>query len=205
MGRMIQEVNFFQDEFKRPIIAFDFVKMHWSAAFILFILLVIIFKQWLGVNALQEIVDENRMDEIILLKTIDETQRLQGISAPDDKLVTMLELIKHENNNKRILFSFVESLNVDNGPQYSTYYDALVKGDIPGIWLTEISFNNNGQDIYLQGLSVSAHVIPLYVAKLKQSLAFSDKSFQSLDMIRRDDSSRYIEFILRTDIKNDDG
>ena len=204
MDRIIQEIDFFQNEFKCPVVVFSFVKMQWSIAFGFLFLIISIFNQWLNVNALQEIVDMNRMDEKILLQTIEETKRFQGMPVLDNKLITMLETIEHENNNKRILFSFVESLNVYNGLQYSSYYEALSKGDIPGIWLTEISFSNNGQDVYLQGLSVSAHAIPLYVAKLKQFPAFSDKSFQSLDMLRRDDFPHYIEFILRTDLKSDD-
>ena len=204
MARIIQEVNFFQDDFQQPVVDFDFEKMQWTIAISALFLITMVFNQWAGVNALQENIDSAILQEQLLMSQIEDKNHLYREPSADPKLVAMLKNIALKNINRRTLFAYVDSLNVLNGPQISSYYTALASCDTAGVWLTEISFKNNGQDIYLQGMSASAHAIPLYVAKLKQSPAFVNKSFQSLDMIRQDEFPHYIEFVLRTDIKSDD-
>ena len=204
MARIIQEVNFFQDEFRQPAVDFDFEKMQWAIAISFLFLIAMVFNQWIGINALQEDIDSAVLQEQLLVSQIEEKKYLHRVPPVDPKLVEILKNIKLKNINRHILFTYVDSLNVLNGPQLSSYYNALVTCDTEGVWLTEIAFKNNGQDVYLQGMSASAHAIPLYVAKLKQSSAFVNKSFQSLEMIRHDEFPHYIEFVLRTDIKSDD-
>lgn len=204
MAHIIQEVNFFQDEFQQTVADFDFEKMQWTVAISFLFLIAMVFNQWIGNNALQEDIDSAVSQEQLLVSQIEEKKYLHRVPSVDPKLVAMLKNIELKNINRRTLFTYVDSLNVLNGPQISSYYNALATCDTAGVWLTEISFKNNGQDIYLQGMSISAHAIPLYVAKLKQSPAFVNKSFQSLDMKRQERFPHYIEFVLRTDIKSDD-
>lgn len=64
----------------------------------------------------------------------------------------------------------------------SPYLVALAEGVTPGIWLTEISIQDHGRKINVQGNAESADLIPPFIKSLEQQAIFSGKSFKSLQI-----------------------
>lgn len=73
----------------------------------------------------------------------------------------------------------VKMLNLLTGKNnFSAYLSALANINIPGIWLTDIAFNNVSQKINLKGFALQSALVDNILIKLDTQPAFSDLKFE---------------------------
>ena len=92
-------------------------------------------------------------DAVALNKSVEELQHQLSMK------VKMLNLLTSKNN-------------------FSTYLSALANIDMPGVWMTEIAFNNVSQKINLKGFALQSALVEKTLSKLDAQPAFATYKFE---------------------------
>lgn len=69
---------------------------------------------------------------------------------------------------------------VGNTDGFGTYFKALARQNVQGLWLTGVDIEDAGQHMSLRGRAMQADLVPAYIARLQQESALKGKSFASL-------------------------
>lgn len=81
--------------------------------------------------------------------------------------------LQHQLNVKTKMLNLLTGKN-----NFSLYLVGLSNVDIPGIWLTEILFNNNNQKINLKGFALQSQLVEKMLPQLEAQTAFSNLKFE---------------------------
>ena len=65
---------------------------------------------------------------------------------------------------------------------FSTYFRAFARQRIDGLWLTNLDIGANGTQIGVQGNTLQAELVPLYMRRLASEAVMQGKAFASLEM-----------------------
>jgi hypothetical protein len=65
---------------------------------------------------------------------------------------------------------------------FSTYFRAFARQRIDGLWLTNLDIGANGSRIGVQGNTLQAELVPLYMRRLASEPVMQGKGFSSLEM-----------------------
>ncbi len=95
-------------------------------------------------------------------------------------LDNILQQLKHQYSVKIKLLNL---LTVNT--KFSTYLLGLANVDMPGVWLTEILFNNMDQRIDLKGFALQAALVEKMLVQLSTQAAFSNLRFEIQNMTER--------------------
>jgi Tfp pilus assembly protein PilN len=68
----------------------------------------------------------------------------------------------------------------------STVLEALARATIDGVWLTRIQFDRTGRQLWLEGLTRDARLLPRYLQSLSKQQAFSGLPLAAVDATRAD-------------------
>lgn len=174
----MQEINFY-DSLAKPnpySISFDhFWKV--SAALIVFFFVISMIPALILVYEKHHLISLNS-------EQIETHHDIQTLLRDSEKVRAVMKI-------KRSIADYSAMIDEENGLKESAaavhyrispYLVALAEGSTPGIWLTEISIQNHGRKINLQGNAENADLIPLFIKSLERQAIFSGKSFKSLQI-----------------------
>ncbi len=113
-----------------------------------------------------------------------------------EKIDSQFDIVKKINdelkNRLEVYAQTAGNLHVNN---VSTYYAALGKQAVEGLWLEEFNLSPAAGNFTITGKSIKPGLVPQYVAKLTQDEAFFGINFHSAEIIN-DDESNSINFTL---------
>ena len=174
---MIQQINLYQSEFlpQRNVFAASFMV---RVSAIVFIAMTIMYGY-----AWQRVSITERELEIVARQEAAATERLQNLKPLitavtgerswseqlDDALQSMQE--------RQAVLSLVQGATHSETQGFSHHLRALARQDIEGLWLTRIVLSALGDKTRLEGRTLSAELVPLYVQDLTSDPPFAAQRF----------------------------
>jgi len=103
----------------------------------------------------------------------------------------------------------LRELDANTPEHFSTFFDALSRQTMPGVWLTAFAADGPDRRLVMAGRAMSAELVPGYLQRLQREPAFQSRRFASLELedrpvgiARPDDAAggqRVVEFRLQSD------
>lgn len=191
---MKQEINFFQEEFKKPAIRLPAgLMLYLVGSFIVLSGLFVSYLHWVLYSSDKTLFEVNQDNERLMAEILLLERKLEVPKINDDLKIKLDDILKI-NTQKRQLLSYINKISFDSTINASQYYDALQRNDTSGIWLTEIRITENTRNISVRGVAKVASDIPVYIDNLKNYPAFSKKPYYSLVLDKQKDQPNYIDF-----------
>jgi hypothetical protein len=75
---------------------------------------------------------------------------------------------------------------------------AFARQPVQGMWLTKISVSNGGQNVGLQGKTLTSELLPQYLTRLAGEDELNGMSFNVLNLSRPVDPANPLEFSVST-------
>lgn len=106
----------------------------------------------------------------------------------DDTTAKLLEaeidkITREVEQKKRIADMLTQGVYA-NTQGFSRHFEAFARQHVNGAWLTNITVENGGSSLNLDGVTFSAELVPVYLQRLLQEDVFSGTSFNVLGMER---------------------
>lgn len=128
--------------------------------------------------------------------------QLLGLSAAykprqkDPVLAGEIEKIEKELGARDEALAILKGGGLENIRGYSGYMKAFARQIVPGLWLT--GFSIRGREVALQGKTLRADLVPIYINRLDHEEVMNGTTFASLEMqVPKDKSANYLEFSLQ--------
>jgi hypothetical protein len=131
------------------------------------------------------------------------SQKLQVIAGnmPEEKtrneIVNEVKNYQDQNQSKTTILGLLASATSSKTTHYSDYLEALARKAIPGLWLTNIGIRDNGNDLSIEGKTLSPQYVPLLISGLGGESVFKGKTFEVFK-ISTDEKTGEISFNLET-------
>jgi hypothetical protein len=181
----MQQINFFQDEFKHidPPYSAAILVIVLAYSFVICLLVSIAF-----VFIYQEKIAElaHSKDRLIKLKVqLELTKKEYPASSVDENLLNKIEILKSiKDKNIRVLeYLSTREMNVSQ-QSFSAMLNGLAQIQQKNLWLTQIEILTGGQQVKLTGSTLNAMDLPEYLKKLAKIPSFFDMEFEVFDMTR---------------------
>lgn len=109
--------------------------------------------------------------------------RLAG-RKPDPALVTQLHEAQAQLAARREALEQVSQISSRPASTVSSYFLALSRQVMSGVWLTGLTIAGTGQDIVLEGRATDAQLLPAYLNQLRREAVLHGHGFASLQVER---------------------
>lgn len=184
---MRQQVNLYRDGFEVPKIEFSANTM---AAIVGVIVLLFVAGSVVSEMRTESLKSKvRRMD----LKNQSLTQDLESLNAQLDALKASpalerrAERLQRSVRAKQKLIALLGESTGGNTEGFASYLRGLAKHPVQGIWLTQIAFQNGGQDISFSGIATRPENLPGFLQRIGQEKPFAGRSFEKLEMTTAED------------------
>jgi hypothetical protein len=112
---------------------------------------------------------ELQMTQVQLSRQTELTNELQQNLArrsSDPALVQELSDREQRLAESREMLEFLRGTNLGNINGFSEYVKDLSRASFDGLWLTEFSFLQGGQNVYLKGIAQQSAMVPDFIGRL---------------------------------------
>ena len=143
--------------------------------------------------------DELRAEKLQTEEMIDTLTNIIEEKSLDEELLARKEQLTQEVASKKKLLELVKLTSIGST---KGFYQALVdlqNNHLDGVWLTEIRFEDGGNEILLRGGSRKPALIPKYLASLEKGEVLKNKGFKVMNFSRSDEGSSIVEFLLSSE------
>jgi hypothetical protein len=106
--------------------------------------------------------------------------------------------LTQERNRKQQALAALSQRELGNTQGFSPHFAGLARQRLNGLWLTRIEVAGSGQQIALEGVTLSEELIPQYLQKLGGEQVFAGTAFAEARLERKQDGANQLEFALRT-------
>ncbi len=194
-----QQINFYREEFKKPVIilpARQIALLTLVAALLL-----------VALGAYLNIAAEGMKKQLIIAQTQKEnlTAQLQSLQdnykepTEDPALINQIRQLDLNIEQKQELANFLKTESSKIEFSFSAALQGLAEKHIEGLWLTEISIQSQGGRYHLRGVTQRAALIPDYIENLKTSTILRGTSFNLFDLERDSEDSELLHFLLSSE------
>ena len=104
---------------------------------------------------------------------------------------------------KRVL-DWVRRSQSEERIRFSALLEGLGRRRINGLWLSEVSIDQKGGSMQLQGNVLNPELVPLFLADLKKEKAFTGTEFRKIKIEQQNPDNRLLQFLLTTDSPGSD-
>ena len=163
---MTQQINLYLNEF-RPSREYISGKGVLQAALVLLMVLVAV--ALINTTRSHTLGEELRVAQEQLTTQTDITNELQQSLArrgSDPALVQELSAREEQLAESQEMLEFLRGSNLGNISGFSEYMKDLSRASFDGIWLTEFSVLNGGEQIRLQGIAQQSAMVPDFISRL---------------------------------------
>jgi Tfp pilus assembly protein PilN len=132
------------------------------------------------------------------------TQRLNNVAGQfqghgkDPKLAAQLTALRQERDRKRQQLDALSRKEIGTTTGFSSYFIGLARSRVGGLWLTRVELSESGQQMTLQGVTLSEELIPRYLRLLGREDVFAGTEFGQAVLQRESEQVERLRFELRT-------
>lgn len=199
----MQQINLYQPIFRKEKKVFSAIAMLQVTALVFLILTAMAVYSWWSLQPFQAEIDRITAERQKLDKQIKNLKQEVAKNTRSQLLEDELRRIKAELARKRRIQSVLNQGSFGNKKGFSSIWEGLARQHVNGLWLTGIKVQNGGQRLSLEGKTISAELVPIYIQKLSTEAAFSGISFNVLDLTRDEENPSVIRFNVGTSKEKD--
>lgn len=133
-------------------------------------------------------------------KQILEHIKLQYPSVNLEDLEGSMQRLKQELNTKSEIAAILAHQTL-----FSSYLTAFSNAVVKGVWLTDVNITKSGKNITLNGQSVKANFVDLYLERLKKQPLFSNMEFTIQEIAQNtvnEKGNTYFGFTITGEVNN---
>ncbi len=106
---------------------------------------------------------------------------------PDTQLQEELHRSETLLSHRQELHTMLRQDDFDGGHGYSSYFIALARQHLNGLWLTGITITGAGRDLRLQGQTTTPELVPRYLQRLSHEDVLVGTQFELFQLNRDED------------------
>jgi len=198
---MNQQINLYHAQFRPQMRMFPaWFMLQATAIVMLGMLLTFVFAQQRIDGIEQELKIVSRQEAVVL-------ERLQNIGPLINAVTGETNWSEQLDDSLRMLAERQAVLNLIQGSTlgdtkgFSRHLRALSRQDLDGLWLTHIALSAMGDKTRLEGRSIRAELIPLYVQGLASETPFAKQRFHHFQIDNPvDDEETALSFSMDSDV-----
>lgn len=193
-----QQINLYQPVFRKQPVTFSF-----NMLLILLLVSLLAMGGLYGIGGWQSA----RLAEQLSASRAQRDQLDQDVTRlaaqlPKPTVNKMLESELQQLTQKRksgfALLNMLKSRIAANQEGFSGIFEGLARRSFPELWFTQVAITEAGTALTLKGKSLKPEWVPRLLQNLHQEPAFSERSFQVVELVRRDQFSPLLDFNLTT-------
>lgn len=198
----MQQINLYQDEFKRIDPPFSAAVLLIVVGYCLVISVIITVVLAIMLNLSSRELKQNKRLLTEVIAELEVARAQYPAAQVDSRLLNKIDLLKTRKEKKKKVLKYLSTRNIDiENQSFSAMLDGLTKVQQRNLWLTQVDFTNGGTDIKLTGRTLSAELLPEYLKKLAEIPAFSQMEFKVFDIHRND---KFLQFVVSSKRDNSD-
>lgn len=182
----MQQVNLYLEEFKEkrvPFSAETWVFFTFGTLMFCFIATVVVFIMY--VSSAEHISHAKKALADSTL-AFEQAQQEYKIIEIDARLLSRIESMKKRRSQNKQLLKYLTKRNIHRSQQsFAAMLTALTRIQEPGLWLTEVQFDQAGDGLSLTGFAQNPESVPSYIKKLGKKEAFAGMQFKVFDLKRQ--------------------
>ena len=198
MSELNQRINFYQDTFRKPVIALPLKQMLTILAVVAVLLASVTVLEWTRTVHARETLADMEASRVRMEASIDRLQKEVDAIVLDTRLQQREKDLQTALQGKRQFLVKLQQQGDTHHVHFSGYLQALSNMDTPSVWLTRIVMQSPGPELSLFGITDKPNAIPAYIADLKQEEHFKGFGFRVFNLERMEDQNRFLTFILST-------
>jgi len=136
---------------------------------------------------------KDRQDELTRLST--ELKRLKPRKKTAAELAALEALLRGHQQ----VAAAVDAGLIGTPEGFSDFMRALARRALPGVWITSLSIDLNGEGISIAGRTLDPGLVPGYIKRLNDEAVIRGRGFAYLELQLPAPDKRYHEFVLRVD------
>ncbi|MHB8415312.1 MAG: PilN domain-containing protein [Acidiferrobacteraceae bacterium] len=192
---MRQQINLYHPVFRKQQKRFSAVAMAQAALLVAVgAALLYSYTAW-QVHALSDAVLVARVQRLSAAKQLAQAQAQFGNRG----FARRVRRIRREIKARTRVETLLAHGRFGNTTGYSAYFEALARGDIPGLWITSFSARGAGTHIEIKGKAMAPDLVPRFVANLGRSTPFAGVDFGQFQIEQSPAPARYIRFVVGRD------
>lgn len=195
---MNQRINLYRDELRGVHIALPAHKIVLGVAVLAVLLLTAYAGMYWGSAQTREAAADLRAR--VKAQTLELKQLTQILQTrkKDPLLQQRLSLLTAELDSKRRLLGVVSGQTQGNTRGFSAHLEGLARQRQQGLWLTQIQLSAGGKELRLQGNTVDARLLPLYLQALSSESAYIGTEFTLFWLGRIEPQNPQLDFVIAT-------
>jgi len=193
-----QQVNLYQPVFRRQPVAFSLNVVLGLSLFALLLMGALYgFAEWQTRNLERQRAELETRHQALEERVAEMAQKLPKPTV--NKLLEreLQQLVERRKAGAELL-NMLQTRIESNPEGFSGYVEGLARRSDPELWLTRIQIADAGARLDLAGRTLRAEALPRLLQQLQSEAAFSGKSFQVMELVRRDEFDPALEFRLQT-------
>ncbi|MBA3581102.1 MAG: PilN domain-containing protein [Gammaproteobacteria bacterium] len=201
---MKQHINFYQDQFRAPIIQLSaqhiFLLLAGSLLFIVITsasLAAFNYSRNAHAQAYQESLTAMEHD----VQTMQAAIQTQKVDVSMQRSVRAAEL---RMERKRLLLSHIQQPMEEPQAQFSVLLKGLAEQVPMGLWVDHFYIHSKGNELLIEGATSSASALPQFLADLSRSVGFNGRDFRTVMAMRDEKNSGQLNFVLATETIKDE-
>ncbi len=204
---MNQNINLYQPIFRRQQKIFSAETMVMMLALlVLGLVLISVWSQW-RYSSLQSQLDQLATQESEALERLASLEQALPRREESPALRRAVEAAEQDVALKRRALQVLDNGALGQQAGFSEYLAALGRQRIEPVWLTGIRIQEGGQQLRLQGRTLQADQVPVYMQRLSSEPVYSGTDFRTMVIERVDtpDGGTVLEFRLSTRGEDEEG
>jgi Tfp pilus assembly protein PilN len=195
---MKQDVNLLQPMFRKQRAVFS-ARITVAICVLVALVLLLIYglAAWRGASLESERVRLEAQRDAVTQRLNSVASRFQG-HGKSQKLDAELAAVKLERDRKRQQLDALSRKELGSTGGFSGYFVGLARQRVGGLWLTRVELSASGQQITLQGVTLSEELIPRYLRQLGREDVFAGTEFGQAVLQRESEQGDRLRFELRT-------
>lgn len=204
---MMQQVNLYLPEFRPDREYISAIRVLQLTAFVVFVMAVMSANSFLKTRTLRADIQMTQSQLAAQSAVTSQLQQDLARRASDPELVQELSDREQRLSESVEMLTFLRGTNLGNISGFSEYVKDVSRASFDGLWLTQFSLLNGGQNVYLKGVAQRSAMVPSFINRLaagKSPLTERDfsrflGSLMSTTQVEGLEQAQLYEFELETD------
>lgn len=193
---MHQQINLFQPIFRkeRKILSFE-AMLQTSTVVVVSLLVLFGYGLWNN-KSLQSEIDGLKKLHDKRITMLEQASNEAAKYSSDDEAQEEITRLEAELAAERYIVSLLGKDKFGKTLGFSEYLEIFSRRVVQGMWISKFSVFEDGKHMLIQGGSLSADLLPVFLQGLSEEPALKGLEFTVLQMAREEPSRAWIEFAL---------
>ena len=199
MPELNQRINFYQDQFRKPVILLPMQQILGLWVVTLVFLIVVSVLDFLHTNNERDILLDMERSRTTMEESIERLQQRVDAMVLDKKLEAEERRLRVGLQSKRHFLTDLQEQGDTHQVEFSGYLQALANMEAKSVWLTRIRIQSPGPQVFLAGVTNRPNSIPEYMENLKHQTSFTGMGFKVFNLERGENDQGLLTFSVGTE------